>query len=167
MNLAITDTGPPLHLNQIGYLRLFNIFEKIVVSKQVKDELLKFGVWSFFTKEMATHLQEEIVTDDEINKEQDKRKDHMLHKTDLSVLVLMCRMMDALALTDDLSLRRAIESLGRVVVGSIGILIRGYRDQRLSKDELHRCMDLLFNDSSLYLSRAFRVRVLKLIEKIR
>ncbi len=166
MNKAITDTGPPLHLNQIGYLRLFNIFEKIVVSRQVKEELQKFGTWPFFTKTITLHLQEEIVTDDEITEEQDKRKDLMLHRADLSVLVLMWRMMDALALTDDLALRRAIESLGRVVVGSVGILIRGYRDQSLSKDELRQCVDLLFNDNSLYLSRAFRVRVLKLIEEL-
>lgn len=164
MNKAITDTGPPLHLNEIKSIRILKIFETMVVSTQVKEELQEFGIWPFLKEELI-HLQEKMVTDKEITAEQERWKDLMLHRADLSILVLLHSMIDTLALTDDLALRRVIESLGRIVVGSIGVLVRGYRDQRLSKDELHQGIDLLFNDSSLYLSRAFRVRVHKLIEE--
>ena len=166
MSRAITDTGPPLHLNQIGYLQLFNIFEKIVISTQVKKELQKFGIWSFFKKEIALLLQEEAVTDSELSMEQDGHKKFILHTADLSVLILTRRIKDTLTLTDDLALRRAIEAFGRVVVGSVGIVIRGYKERRLSMAELRKCLDLLFDDSSLYLSRPFFDRVLKLIEKL-
>jgi predicted nucleic acid-binding protein len=166
MNKAITDTGPPLHLNETGYIQLLKLFDTLLVSTQVKEELQDLGVWYSLTKQKAIHLQEEIIIDDEITKEQDRWKDLTLHRADVSVLVLVKRMADALALTDDLALRKAIESLGRVVVGSVGILIRGYREKRLSKDELHKGVDLLFNDSSLYLSRIFRDRVRKLVEEL-
>lgn len=166
MNKAITDTGPPLHLNQIGYIRLLKVFDTLLVSTQVKEELQEYGIWHCLTKEKAVHLQEETIIDDEITKEQNRWKDLTLHRADVSVLVLVQRTADALALTDDLVLRRAMESLGRVVVGSVGIVIRGYREKRLSKDELYKCVDLLFNDSSLYLSRIFRDRVQKLIEEL-
>ncbi|ODS34754.1 MAG: hypothetical protein SCARUB_00014 [Candidatus Scalindua rubra] len=39
-------------------------------------------------------------------------------------------------------------------------------EQKLNKEELGKCVELLFNDSSLYLSSAFRMRVLRLIEEI-
>ncbi|ODS32111.1 MAG: hypothetical protein SCARUB_02761 [Candidatus Scalindua rubra] len=44
--------------------------------------------------------------------------------------------------------------------------MRGYKEGKLNKDDLRRCVDLLFNNSSLYLSSAFRIRVLKLIEEL-
>jgi predicted nucleic acid-binding protein len=166
VNKAITDTGPPLHLNQIGYIRLLGIFETIVLTGQVREELQEFSTWYSFKQEEAIRSQEETVNDDEITNEKNRWKDHRLQMADLSVLFLVHRIVNALTLTDDLELRRAIESLGRVVVGSVGVLIRGYKMQRLNRDELHNCVDLIFNDSSLYLSRAFRVRVLKLIEEL-
>ena len=166
MNKAITDSGPPIHLNETGYIHLLKVFDTLLVSMQVKEELLDFGIWRCLIKDEAVHLQEETICDDEITGEQDRRKDLTLHRADVSVLVLVRRMGQALALTDDLALRKAIESLGRAVVGSVGIIIRGYREKMLSKDELHKCIDLLFNDSSLYLSRIFRDRVRKLIEEL-
>jgi predicted nucleic acid-binding protein len=166
VNKAITDSGPPLHLNEIGYIQFLKIFDTLLVSTQVKEELQDLCIWHYLTKEKAVHLQEETIIDDEITKEQDRWKNFTLHRADLSVLVLVQRKAGTLALTDDLALRRAIESLGRVFVGSLGIVIRGYREKRLSKDELHKCVDLLFNDSSLYLSRIFRDRVQKLIEEL-
>ncbi|ODS32110.1 MAG: hypothetical protein SCARUB_02760 [Candidatus Scalindua rubra] len=42
MNKVITDTGPPLHLDQIGHIRLLEIFVTLVVSCQVKKELQKY-----------------------------------------------------------------------------------------------------------------------------
>lgn len=166
MNKSITDTGPPLHLNQIDYVRLLEMFETIVISGQVKEELQDLNIWYSLKKEETLHIQEETVNDIEISDEKNRWRDHKLHMADLSVLVLVRRMMDTLILTDDLELRKAIGSLNRVVIGSVGILIRGYRERKLNMDELHKCVNLLFNDSSLYLSRAFRVRVLKLIEEL-
>ncbi len=163
---AITDTGPPLHLQQIGYIHLLEIFEIIVVSEQVKAELKEFSIWESLKQESTICLQEETISDNEIAKEQQQWTNHKLQKADISVLALVRRMQDVLSLTDDLALRRAIESLGRVVIGGVGVLIRGYKERKLNKEELRRCIDLLFNDSSLYLHRAFRVRVLQLIDEI-
>lgn len=69
-------------------------------------------------------------------------------------------------LADDLKLRKAIESLGRGVIGSVGILIRGYREKMLTNEELRKSVYMLFNDSNLYLSSAFRKKVLKLVEEL-
>ena len=112
MNKAITDSGPPIHLNETGYIQLLKVFDTLLVSTQVKEELLDFGIWHCLIKDEAVHLQEATIFDDEITEEQDRWKDLTLHRADVSVLVLVRRMGQALALTDGLALRKAIESLG-------------------------------------------------------
>lgn len=166
MDKAITDTGPPLHLHQIGYLQLLRIFKTVVVSELVKKELQEFGTWYSFCNEKGISIKQKTVTEDEIIDEHKKWKEQKLHKADISVLILARRVADALVLADDLKLRKAIESLGRGVIGSVGILIRGYREKMLTNEELRKSVYMLFNDSNLYLSSAFRKKVLKLVEEL-
>ena len=69
-------------------------------------------------------------------------------------------------LTDDLALRRQLEAHGALVVGSVGILIRAYRQQLMSKIQLENAIDSLFDESSLHLSPAFRVYVRQLLKGV-
>jgi predicted nucleic acid-binding protein len=41
---AISDTGPILHLAEIGALSVLTIFEKVFVSNLVNEELLSYGI---------------------------------------------------------------------------------------------------------------------------
>mgnify|MGYP001582422308 CR=1 FL=1 len=50
-----------------------------------------------------------------------------LHRADASVIVLAERLKPSAVLTDDLNLRKALESLGITAVGSVGILIRCFK----------------------------------------
>jgi hypothetical protein len=42
---AITDTGPPLHLCEINQERQIALFELLIVSQFVRDELASHNVW--------------------------------------------------------------------------------------------------------------------------
>jgi hypothetical protein len=42
---AITDTGPPLHLCEINQERQIALFELLIVSQFVRDELANHSVW--------------------------------------------------------------------------------------------------------------------------
>jgi hypothetical protein len=42
---AITDTGPPLHLCEINQERQIALFELLIVSQFVRDELANHNVW--------------------------------------------------------------------------------------------------------------------------
>lgn len=72
----------------------------------------------------------------------------------------------ALVLTDDLALRRRLEAHGATVVGSVGILIRAYASGRFPRHELEQSVETLLEESSLHLSRAFRVYVRKLVSEL-
>lgn len=65
-----------------------------------------------------------------------------------------------------LSLRQLLESNGAMVVGSVGLLIRGYRDDRLDLDTLKTSIDDLLERSTLHLSQAFRSYVRQLVEEL-
>ncbi len=70
---------------------------------------------------------------------------------------------NAIAITDDMDLRKQIESSGRTVIGTVGILFKAYKQGTLDGNMLRNLVDLLFNDSSLYLSSAFKKKVLSMI----
>jgi hypothetical protein len=53
-----------------------------------------------------------------------------------------------------------------VVIGSVGLLIRAYHLQLMNKLELEGAMELLFNDRSLHISRAFRAYVDKWLNQL-
>jgi len=64
-----------------------------------------------------------------------------------------------------MELRKAVESASRIVVGTVGVLVlfRAYNQEPISENELRNLVDSLFNDSSLYLSSAFKKKVLNMV----
>ena len=72
----------------------------------------------------------------------------------------------SLVLTDDLALRRLLEGYGSPATGTVGILIRAYTVQRISRDELELAFDALFRVSTLHLGRAFRTYLRHLLSDL-
>ena len=54
------------------------------------------------------------------------------------------KIVDAVAVTDDLAFHKAIESSGRTVAGTIGILFRGFKLGVLDKGQLISMVDRTF-----------------------
>jgi len=155
---AISDTGPILHLAEIGALSVLTIFKKVLVSNLVNEELLSHGVdlavegqrWAelaFETKvigqERVTELLQELAA-------------FKLHRADASVIALADDLRIKPILTDDMELRKALESRGHEAVGSIGVAIRAYKVGKLTRGALEDVIDDLFSRSSLHLSKGFR-----------
>ena len=81
------------------------------------------------------------------------------------MLALIQQVTGAVAVTDDLALRKAIEASGSMVTGTVGILFRAYKLKIINAKQLRGAIDTLFDDSSLYLSSAFKTRIISMIEK--
>lgn len=153
---AVSDSGPILHLAEIGEIGRLGLFAAVIIPEQVRTELAGRGAWSSAAE---ARLQVEKVSAQEINEQAKTLAPFTVHRTDLSVAALAVRISPDVVLTDDLRLRRGLESQGHQVVGSVGILIRAFHTGQLSKPELLARLDQLLDGSSLYTSKAFRAMV--------
>jgi len=155
---AISDTGPILHLAEIGALSVLTIFNRVLVSNLVNEELRRYGIdlvvegqrWSGLTFEVKTIGQERVT---ELLRELTAFK---LHRADASIIALADDLEIRPVLTDDMELRKALESKGHEAVGSIGVAVRAYKLEKLTRESLEDLIDDLFSLSSLHLSKGFR-----------
>lgn len=161
---AVSDSGPLIHLDEIQQLSLLAlVFTKIHIPEQVLREISNVTVHAFIQQHTEIILIEQV-PEQSLFSVKDTFPGFRLHLADFAVISILCKNENATAITDDLELRKAIESSGRAAVGTVGILFRAYKQGGLAKDQLRNFIGLLFNDSSLYLSSAFRNRVLAMIE---
>ena len=164
--LAVSDTGPALHLSEINSLAVMKEFDKIVISDLVNSELQKFGVMPVVEQALCGTLEVRRVKPSEITAQSRDLSCFMLHRADLSVAALAQRLTTGIVLTDDLELRKALESRGTLVVGSIGMLFRSLRSGKLCKDELRMILDRLFDGSTLYLSKGLKKHVIARLDAL-
>lgn len=161
---AISDTGPVLHLHEIGRLHILATVAPLVFPARVWEELEQRGIdeGAFQQVDLAvTVLPTRLSLPSGAEALQ-------LQPADAEVFVLAQeRRFEPLVLTDDLALRRLLESRGATVAGSVGILVRAYAAGTLSLEELGRSTEALLEESSLHLSRAFRAFVRKLVADVR
>jgi len=163
---AVADTGPPLHLAEIGEEGQLIVFRLVVISEQVKAELKRHGVFDCVAAILGNHLLVESVTHSELDTQQVMLSKFKVHQADLSVAALAERLMPELVLTDDLELRKGLESQGYSVVGSVGVLVRAFKMGRFTKAELQARLNQLFDGSTLYLSKGFRIYVQKFLDSL-
>ena len=160
---AVVDTGPLIHLHEIDQLEIITaVFSKLHLPEYVEREIRNEPILKFIhqnTERITVHQ----IPEQELFPTKDAYSSFQLHLADLAVLTLLVKITDAIAITDDLALRRAIESGGRTVVGTIGILFRAYKQGVIDKPQLTKLIDLIFNDSTLYLNSAFRTKVVEIV----
>jgi len=163
---AIADTGPFLHLTEIGQLDILNIFDRLKVPNLVAVELDAYGV-DLSTRKFP-HIEFVNVEESQWQQVISSSKHLAIHPADAQVFVLaQSNNFLKLVLSDDLDLRRLLESHNATVVGSVGLLVRAYKLGRLEYDALAESINALFTNSTLYISRAFKVYVEKLIEDLK
>ena len=163
MTDVIADTGPILHLNEINKLFVLDIFEQLKLPELVIDELKAYSLNTNQINLKANIVICSVEHEQSLNITQELGQP-TIHLADAAVFILAQNTNFSLpVLTDDLALRRQLEARGTSVIGSVGIIIRAYRQQLINQTELKETIDLLFNESSLHLSQAFRVYVYKLL----
>jgi len=161
---AVCDSGPLTHLWQIGLWVTFSTFDALHVADQVAQEVGEHVALEQLEDLADCTLHTHTVPRHEIEA---ARKAFPLEITlqdaDWATLALAHQLAPDLALTDDLTLRRAIEAQGQTPMGSVGVLLRAYKAKLLDAESLDRAMDKLFVHSTLYLSPRFKAYVRQLI----
>ncbi len=162
MTEVIADTGPLLHWNEINHLFVLDRFEQLHLPNLVVGELTNYGLHTN-TLNLKAKIVVHQVEQAFLRKILQQLVQPPIHLADAGVFQLAQQVNFSLpVLTDDLALRRQLEARGNLVIGSAGLLIRAYHVDK--KIELEKAIDLLFNESSLHVSQAFRAHIYKLLK---
>ncbi len=167
MSSAISDTGPILHLSEIGRLNCLGVFDEMFVPDLVISECEALGVMVADSSLFPLAVSFRAIPESEWRPFAGTSRTGYLHPADAEVFALARQMeFRLITLTDDLVLRRRIEAEGGTVAGTVGILVRALQAGLLGRAELSLAIDSLFTTSTLHMSRPFRTYVRRLISDI-
>jgi predicted nucleic acid-binding protein len=146
---AVADTGPLIHLAEIGCLHLLSIFEELHIPEGVWQEadrppMIREGL--SFAKRHALQRDEitRFTADKRLGRLQAGERESLLLCSKLAVPVL---------LTDDLAVRRTAKILGLTPVGSLGVIARAHQMGRISFDAAEHHLRELYTVSSLFVTQ--------------
>ncbi len=165
MNDVVIDAGPIIHLSQLKLFNLLELFPLLHTSTEVWNEITRFDLPGKKEVEKAENIKVHRVSEKEKSAIRHKVKKFRLQSPDFSLLALCLKLAGQKILTDDLELRKASEILALETHGSLGIILRAYKNNRLSLSETKESLNNLFNISSLYLSPKLLNRVLAELSK--
>jgi len=153
LKAAVLDAGPLIHLDQIGCLQFLEIFDSIHIPDAVWKETVEneryrnINILGLSSVQRHTLSHESVV---EFIRKHDLGK---LHSGEVECLYL-CQMTDiSILLTDDLAVREAAKRLKITPVGSLGIVVKAYRQGRIPITDAESHIADLYNVSSLFVSR--------------
>lgn len=145
---AISDAGPIIHLSEIGTSTCFSQFSKVLVPREVYNEVkvcnlpvkIKIELNIFKMLNIALNKKDQI--------------EYFSIKYDISipdgsVITLSEYTGINLVQSDDLNVRDVFKSMGMQPVASIGILLRAYRERIISYDDTTKALKDLLDISSL------------------
>lgn len=145
---AVADTGPLIHLAEVGCLPLLAIFEDLHIPE---------GVWQEATRpstirEVLTFSKRHALTSTEIKQFTLGHGLERLQAGERESLLLCRRLGVPVLLTDDLAVRRAAKALDLTPVGSLGIIIRAHKMGRIATDLAEQHLRALYAVSSLFVT---------------
>jgi predicted nucleic acid-binding protein len=146
--VAVADTGPLIHLAEIGCLTLLSIFAELHIPEGVWQEASRPPT----IRESLTSAKQHVLQQDEIVKFTADHGFGKLQSGELESLLLCSKLSVQVLLTDDLAVRKAAKVLGLIPVGSLGIIARAHRLGLITRDAAERHLRDLYTMSSLFVT---------------
>ncbi|MGP8322359.1 MAG: hypothetical protein ACT6FE_08610 [Methanosarcinaceae archaeon] len=137
---VVSNSGPLIHLARIDRLNLLKeLFGTVVIPIDVKIEVVDRGkaegAADAFLIEEEMNAGWIVIGETAASENVKEIAEHVGIDTGESAAILLAKRMKCPILLDDLAARRFAAGLGMEVAGSIGVLIRSVRDQKMSKGE--------------------------------
>jgi len=156
--IAVADAGPIIHLSEIKRLDALNIFNKIFVPPTVSKEIRKLSKSVSLLRLQKLGIKEKNLA----------AWIAVRYELDIgeAEAIAICKTKKIkLLLTDDLDARIAAESEGLEAHGSIGILLRAFREEILSNSQTIKSLQNLESESSLFITHSLIQQAIKAVKK--
>lgn len=158
----VCDTGPVIHLDELGCLDLLTDFDKILLSLSVVEEI-----------EIHRPIALKVKLPFQVSRAQHPAEEHLaamcrifaLDRGETDSLIMMESHPDALFLTDDASARMVAERMGFRVHGTIGIIVRAIRQGRKSPAEVLSIISSIPSRSTLFIKPSLLKEITARIRK--
>lgn len=145
--MIVSNSGPLIHLAKIGRIEILkDIFRKAIIPREVKLEIVDRGKDEGMGDAFLIESEIEngwIV----INQRNNGKVKEIAESAGIDIgeasAIMLARRTKCPVLIDDLAARRFASGLGLEVVGSIGVLIRYAKLQKISKNEALGALDKL------------------------
>jgi len=165
INNVVSNSGPLIHLAQVDYFKILNIIKNIYITHEVFDEVCSF----------------DLPGKDEVKKSKIIKIKHLNHKAkDFSNLLSQKYSLDLgeatsislakqekinLFLTDDLSARFVSDELGLEVHGTVGIVLKAFREGIITKKKSIEIIKKLYEESAIFITKDLVNYIIKEIKK--
>jgi predicted nucleic acid-binding protein len=151
---AVADSGPLIHLAEIGCLQLLCLFDILHVPRAVWLETVEQARLSERDLSAATNIQRYALPHSEVNQFVEENKITELHAGERECLFLCREKRIAILLTDDMAVRDAAKTLDLMPVGSLGVVAKAYKRGHISLNDAEHYIADLYNISSLFVTRS-------------
>jgi len=158
----VCDTGPIIHLDELGCLDLLTDFQKIILSVSVVEEIEKHRPLALTAKLPFQVLRAQNPAEENLAT---MCRMFALDRGETDSLIIMESHPDAMFLTDDASARIVAERMGFRVHGTIGIIIRAIRRKRKSPAEVLSIIGSIPLKSTLFIKPALLTEISARIKK--
>ena len=169
--IAIVNASPLIFLGKIGVLDLLpQLFDEIITTEKVKGEVLR--------KELAP---EKIMLDQAFNSwlhiaeahnpQLEKRlSEFNIQEGEVTVLILAYELLKTkkqpITIIDDRAAREIARTMGLIITGTIGIILRSVKKEFISKTEGTRYLNMLSQETDFRMSVSLYARLISEIEKL-
>jgi predicted nucleic acid-binding protein len=161
--LVVADTGPVIHLDELGCLDILSDFHEILIPPAVRDEIarhrpdvLQRRDIPFVIREVAQHHP----------KIRPLHTLFTLHRGESEALTLCADVPDSLLLTDDTAARLAAQNLGIQARGTLGLLLRAIRRQTRTRNEILRLLASIPTRSTLHIRPSLLDRIMEEVRQL-
>ncbi|MCB0117251.1 MAG: hypothetical protein KDD84_24295 [Caldilineaceae bacterium] len=165
MNVVVTDTGPLLHLHQVGAIHLLAHLGNIRVTPTVWREFQRHAP-NFETNGLPAWLSLEQPSASTILQASQWVSAQVLHAGEAEALAYARETHADLFLTDDTAARTMGESFGIQVRGSLGVVLFAAASDHLDKVACLRVLDALETQSTLWMSAKVKAGARQAVSQI-
>ena len=149
---AVSNSGPFIHLAQIGRFELLSMFSKIYIPKKVYEEVSIPDKPGEADLRSAGNIEVAEVSGNEVENIK-MRISLKLEEGELQALCLCKSLGVNLFLTDDLDAREMGKKFGLEIHGSVGIIARAYRECLIDLKEAENALKALYEVSNLFVTK--------------
>ena len=157
MRVAVSNSGPLIHLSLVGLLDLlFKLYDIILIPQSVYDEIVVKGKEQGYSDSV---ILERAIINEKIKVEKVKKENYnisssKLHIGEINAIILALQLKIEIILIDDEEARMFARKLGIKVIGTLGILIELFKHGLLVLNEaiqyLRKLNDIMYLSSDVY-----------------